>query len=56
MPKETIFDFPRGVGGRLLIFTCIKELSIMDKWVDEHMTETAIIIMIVGLTLGFILF
>ncbi|KAA8597651.1 hypothetical protein F0Z19_3806 [Vibrio cyclitrophicus] len=31
-------------------------MSKLDEWVDNNMTLTSIIIMIVGLTLGYILF
>lgn len=31
-------------------------MSKVDEWVDNNMTLTSIIIMVVGLTLGYILF
>ena len=31
-------------------------MSKLDEWVDNNMTLTSIIIMVVGLTLGYILF
>ncbi|GHY23844.1 hypothetical protein VCSRO22_1637 [Vibrio cholerae] len=31
-------------------------MSKLDEWVDDNMTLTSIIIMVVGLTLGYILF
>lgn len=31
-------------------------MSKLDEWVDNNMTLTTIIIMVVGLTLGYILF
>lgn len=31
-------------------------MSKLDEWIDNNMTFTSIIIMVVGLTLGYILF
>lgn len=31
-------------------------MSMLDEWIDNNMTLTSIIIMVVGLTLGYILF
>lgn len=31
-------------------------MSKLDEWIDNNMTLTSIIIMVVGLTLGYILF